>query len=115
MDNKTQDNTDSFSPLARLFLWADNPNSVSKLVYGLYALCAVLFLVDFAYHKHVYLEVEEIPGFYALYGFIMCTLLVISAKGMRVFLKRDEDYYAPHDVESEEHPEDQLEKVNHDG
>jgi len=115
MGKEADTDVSKYPALARLFLWADNPKSVSKLVYGLYALCAVLFLVDFAYHKHVYLEVEEFPGFYALYGFIMCTLLVICAKGMRVFLKRDEDYYAPHDVESEEHPEDQLEKVNHDG
>ena len=35
---------------------------------------------------------------------------VTCAKGMRVFLKRDEDYYAPMDVESEDHPEHDLER-----
>ena len=110
-----KDDPDKFPPLARFFLWADNPKSVNKLVYGLYILCAVLFLADFFYEKHVYLREEEFPGFYALYGFFMCALLVICAKGMRVFLKRDEKYYAPDGVESEDYPEDQLDKVNHDG
>ncbi|MDU8928839.1 hypothetical protein RXV86_15715 [Alisedimentitalea sp. MJ-SS2] len=115
MSGHRDEDTSKFPLLGRLFLWADNPKSVNKMVYGLYTLCAALFAADFLYHKHVYLAVEEFPGFYALYGFFMCALLVICAKGMRVFLKRDEDYYTPYDVESEEYPEDQLEKVDHDG
>ena len=115
MSEHRHEDTSKFNALARMFLWADNPRSVNRLVYGLYAVCAGLFLADFLYHKHVYLEVEEFPGFYALYGFFMCAALVICAKGLRVILKRGEDYYAPQDVESETYPEDQLGKVNHDG
>ncbi len=110
-----KDNPEKFPRLGQLFLWADNPESVNRLVYGLYMLCALLFLADFFYEKHVYLREEEFPGFYALYGFFMCALLVICAKGMRIVLKRDEDYYAPKDVESEDYPEDQLDKAENDG
>ena len=38
----------------------------------------------------------------------MCAALVVCERAMRIFLKRDEDYYAPKDVESEAYPEDQL-------
>ena len=110
-----KDHPEKFPRLGQLFLWADNPKSVNKLVFGLYVLCAMLFLADFFYEKHVYLREEEFPGFYALYGFFMCALLVIVAKGMRVILMRDENYYAPKDVESEDYPEDQLDRVENDG
>jgi hypothetical protein len=114
-DKPKKEDTGKFPVLGQMFLWADNPKSVNKLVYGLYALCTLLFLADFFYDKHVYLVEEEVPGFYALYGFFMCALLVICAKGMRLLLKRDEDYYAPDGVDSEDYPEDQLDKVKHDG
>ena len=113
MSKNKKEATHTFPALGRSLLWLDNMRNVDRVVYALYAVCAALFLADFFYHKHVYLTVEEFPGFYALYGFIMCALLVICAKGMRLFLKRDEDYYEPHDVEAEEFPEDQLEKVDH--
>ncbi len=113
MSNHDED-TSTFPALGRLFLWVDQKRNVDRFVYGLYAVCAMLFAADFFYHKHVYLAVEKIPGFYALYGFFMCAALVICAKGLRVFLKRDENYYEPKDVESEDYPEDQLERIDHD-
>ncbi len=101
--------------LGRKLLWLDDMKNVEWVVKGLYFVCAILFAADFLYHKHVYLGVEEFPGFYALYGFFMCAALVICARGMRLFLKRNENYYAPHDVESEAYPEDQLGRTEHDG
>lgn len=109
------DKPEDLPTLGRALLWLDKKKNVDRIVYGLYIVCAILFAADFLYHKHVYLGVEEFPGFYALYGFFMCAALVISAKIMRLFLKRPEDYYAPYDVESEKYPEDQLERKTHDG
>ncbi len=101
--------------LGRNLLWLDNMRNVDRVVYALYGICAVLLIADFLYHKHSYLDIEDIPGFYAAYGFFMCAALVICAKGMRLFLKRPEDYYAPKDVESETFPEDQLDRESVDG
>lgn len=114
MDNKPNDNPDKFPPLGRALLWVDRPGNVDKIAYTLYAVCAVLFLADFFYHKHSYFAVEDVPGFYGMYGFFLSSGLVICAKGMRLFLKRPEDYYAPKDVDSEPYPEDQLAKVDYD-
>jgi len=113
MSEHRKEDASNFPPIARLFLWVDDKKKVDRFVHGLYGACALLFGADFLYHKHTYVSVENIPGFYALYGFIMCALLVIAAKGLRLVLKRPEDYYAPKDVESEDYPEDQLERLNH--
>jgi len=36
---------------------------------------------------------EEIPEFNAIYGFLSCAILVIVAKALGYWLKKDEDYY----------------------
>lgn len=112
--NKQNDNPETYPWLGRKLLWVDSKKNVDRIVYALYAICALLFAADFLYHKHTEIRIEEIPGFYALYGFFMCAALVICAKGLRLLLKRPEDYYAPYDTQSEEYPEDQLERIDHD-
>lgn len=94
--------------LGRALSWVDKPRSGAMIVYGLLALCAGLFLADFLYHKHPYFEIEELPGFYGIYGFIVCVALVLCARGLGHFLKRDARYYAPNDIDAEEMPEDQM-------
>ncbi len=114
MSRIENEDTSKFPVLGRVLAGIDSKRSVNLIVKGLYGLCALLFAADFIYEKHTTLAIEDIPGFYALYGFIMCAGLVIVARGMRTFLKRPEDYYAPKDIESEDYPIDQLEKVEND-
>jgi hypothetical protein len=38
-------------------------------------------------------EIEQIFGFYAVYGFLACAALILIAKAIGVFLKRPDDYY----------------------
>ncbi len=73
--------------------WFDKPANVKKIIAALCAVCGLLMIADFFYHKHAHFAVEKLFGFYAFYGFIMCVLLVLAAKVMRVWLMRDEDYY----------------------
>ena len=108
-----KDNPEDLPWLGRKLLFLDKPKNVTLIVYGLHALCALLFLADFFYKKKYYVSAEGIPGFYALYGFIMCVGLVLGARTMRIFLMRDEDYYGSTDVQSEEFPEDQIERDDH--
>lgn len=111
---KVKDDPRNFPWLGRKLLFLDDMRNVTRIVYGLYAVCALLFLADFLYKKKTYLAAENFPGFYALYGFFMCAGLVIGAKAMRLFLKRDETYYTPNDVESEAYPEDGLSRESID-
>ena len=71
----------------------DNPRNVSRLLAGFYVICGILLVLDFVLHRHTVHSWESLPGFYALYGFVACVLLVLIAKEMRKVLMRKEDYY----------------------
>ena len=71
----------------------DNPRNVRFVVRALIVACILLFGLDFVLHRHAYHPLEEIPGFYAIYGFVACVLLVLLAKEMRKVLIRRENYY----------------------
>ena len=82
----------------------DNPRNVQFLLYGLYTCCALLFVLDFIFHRHTLHSWEKLLGFYAVYGFVGCVLLVIVAKWLRLTLMRDEDYYDQDGQPADEHP-----------
>ena len=71
----------------------DNSKNVQRLLYGLYICCVLLIGIDFFFHRHIAHPWEKMFGFYGLYGFVACTLLVIIAKQIRKIIMRDESYY----------------------
>ena len=71
----------------------DDPRNVRRLMYALYTLCGLSLLLDFVVDRHVDHPWEALWGFYCLYGFGACVLLVLVAKEMRKVLMRGEDYY----------------------
>ena len=71
----------------------DNPNNIKRVLYSLYGCCVLLFALDFVIHRHVQHSWENLWGFYPVYGFVGCVILVLVAKWMRTFLMRSEDYY----------------------
>ena len=71
----------------------DKPENLKKFLRGFYILCAILLAVDFVHHRHVTHDWENLWGFYAIYGFVACVLLVEVAKLMRAVLMRAPDYY----------------------
>jgi hypothetical protein len=71
----------------------DRPENVKRLLRGFYIFLVLLLIVDFFISKHGYFPLEEYPGFFAVYGFVSCVLLIFIAKVMRLFLKREENYY----------------------
>jgi len=71
----------------------DNPRNVRLVVRGLLWACILLVGLELVVHRHLSHAWEALFGFYALYGFVACVLLVLLAKEMRKMLMRDEDYY----------------------
>jgi hypothetical protein len=71
----------------------DKPENVNRLLRGFYILCGLLVALDFFVHRHISHDWEHLPGFYAIFGFVACVLLVLVAKEMRKVLMRKEDYY----------------------
>ena len=83
-------------------------NRLQTVVYLCYGIIALVVLIDiFLVHKeHAHTEVEKIPGFWAIFGFVACVLIIIVSKwfGHAGVMVR-EDYY-----ESDEEP---SHKANH--
>jgi hypothetical protein len=73
--------------------WLDYPRNVDRLVYGFYAVCAVLMAIDVFVPKHGPFAIEHVFAFYGFFGFVACVALVLIAKQLRRVLMRPEDYY----------------------
>ena len=73
--------------------WADDPVIQQRIRYALYVICVLLVIADLIVNRHSYLPVEEIPAFYAFYGFAALVGLVVLAKALREMVGRNEDYY----------------------
>ena len=71
----------------------DSPRNVKRAIYALFAVSALSLAGDFFIERHVDHPWESLFGFYSLYGFVACVLLVLVAKEMRKILMRREDYY----------------------
>ena len=73
--------------------WLDSSANVSKLYRGLWALGLALLAIDLVLHKHEDFAFAAWIGFYCLFGFLACVVLVLVAKRLRRVLMRAEDYY----------------------
>jgi len=74
--------------------WLDNPRNVTKIIYAVYLVCALLASADLLYDKEdIHFEFEKVFGFFGFFGFLACVALVLSAKLMRLVVRREEDYY----------------------
>lgn len=71
----------------------DNRRNVKRAIYVLVVICAVNLGLDLVIHRHADHPWEHLFGFYAVYGFVACVILVLFAKQMRKVLMRKEDYY----------------------
>jgi hypothetical protein len=71
----------------------DNPRNVRRLLCALYVACIGVFVADAFVDRHVDHPWERLFGFYAIYGFVACVLLVLIAKELRKLLMRKENYY----------------------
>ena len=83
----------------------DDPANVKRVLYIFYAGCGLLFALDFVIHRHIYHSWENLWGFYPIFGFVACVILVEAAKVMRIFLMRSEDYYDKFEQEANAGPD----------
>lgn len=115
MAHSRKDDPDKFPPFGRKLLWLEKPGSVAKIIIALVLACAIVVAADFFYEKHGHFAEEEVEGFFAMFGFVMFTLLVLAARGLRVLVGEREDFYGTKAVDHEEsYPKDQIEIRNYD-
>lgn len=77
--------------------WLDDPKNVKKLWRAFLGLLALTVIAGFFVDLHPHFEIEKWPGFHAAYGFITCLLMIVGAKALGIFFKRDDSYYAKDD------------------
>jgi len=71
----------------------EHPAIGKRILIALSIVCALVFVLDAAYHKHGHFSFEDWFGFHAFAGFLAYSFIVLSAKLLRRVLKRGEDYY----------------------
>ena len=77
------------------------PQSIKWILRVFYVICGLLVLVDFFVHRHIETEIEKVPAFYPIYGFVACVLLVWLAAKMRTWIIREDKYYELHEEEGD--------------
>ena len=67
-------------------------NAVKKIAYGA---LIILIVVDFIIPRHeIHFFGDKVPGFWSLFGFIACVLIIIVSKWIgHMGLMQDESYY----------------------
>ena len=73
--------------------WLDRSENVTKLYRGLWVTGIALLALDLFLHKHEEFDFAAWFGFYGVFGFVACVVLVLIAKNLRRVLMRSEDYY----------------------
>ncbi len=112
-ETKQADNA-SIAPLAKRFLWASTASGVNRFILGLIILCVLLFSVEFFWHRHVKVSWESLFGFHAIAGFVSFTVIVVSARLLRLIIRRDEQFYSPDSVDGEDYPDVGTQKTPHE-
>ncbi len=74
--------------------WLDQPKNIKRLWRGFLVVLALTVMAEFAVHLHPQFEIEGLFGFHAVYGFVGCALMIVVAKGLGLFLKRPDSFYA---------------------
>ncbi|WMS87838.1 hypothetical protein [Pleionea litopenaei] len=91
----------------------DSERNVKWIIRGLYICCGLLFILDFILTRYSKHPLEWLWGFYPIYGFVGCVVLVVVAKWMRKIIMREENFYCNSSSEREIASENQVENGGH--
>lgn len=78
-----------------------NTYITNKVLYTLGAICLALVVVDFVRDRHGIFDVESLPLFFCLFGFVVYGALIVMAKGLRRLIERPENYYGKEAIDAE--------------
>jgi uncharacterized membrane protein len=71
----------------------------AKLLLELFGLCLVVMVVAGLFIQWpLHFWWDDLKAFYAVYGFAAFVFLIYAAKGLRLILQKDEDYYDKREV-----------------
>jgi hypothetical protein len=73
--------------------WFERRENQNRLFYGLLVVAAALMAAELVFGLHPHFDIERIPWFYALFGFLAFVVIVFAGLLLRTVIMRDEDYY----------------------
>jgi len=73
--------------------WLVRPQTIRWLWIGGSAVLALVVVLQFVIKVKGYFGIDGWIGFGAAFGFLSCVAMVLVAKGLGRFLKREENYY----------------------
>ena len=71
----------------------EKPSTIRWLWILLIGACAASVIAGFFVHMHPYFDFDGTPVFYAVYGFVAFSFIVLIGQHLRKIIMRDEDYY----------------------
>ncbi len=80
-------------PPKKELTFLDSARNQKRVRTFFYIALVLLLAIDPFIPKHGHFAWEEVPCFFAAYGFIGCVSLIFVAKGLRALVKKKEDYY----------------------
>lgn len=82
-------------------------NRLKTVVWVCVGILALVFLLDplLANKEHAHTRIEHLPGFWSIFGFVACALIVILSKwyGHAGIMTREDYYEAEESKESRKH------------
>jgi hypothetical protein len=75
------------------FDYFDRPPVRRALWILLFVVCALTVVPDLFTHRHPHFGFDGFVGFYAVFGFAACAVLILLAKLIGKILKVEENYY----------------------
>jgi hypothetical protein len=71
----------------------DRPQTKKMLWRLLWGMCALSLILEPFIHRQNHFPQEDFFGFYALLGFVACSVCILVAKGLSFVLKKNVTYY----------------------
>ncbi len=65
----------------------------SYYIFGVGGSIILGLLLLYSHTLHYHFSFQYIPGFFAIYGFMYCSILIVGAKLLGLWLERRSDYY----------------------
>ena len=74
--------------------WLERPGNIRRIKAAFGIVLGLLAALDWVIDKHGYFHLEDLPGFYVIYGFVSCAMIVAVSKVLgKLLLLTNEGYY----------------------
>lgn len=80
--------------------WLVRPTTITSLWWVFGVVLAATILAQIIFGVKGYFVVDKWLGFGAIFGFLVCLIMVLIAKGLGILLKRSEQYYDDGDTDA---------------